>query len=68
MSLAETKEHNDIVKEVGSASSWGSKERERFMIPEKAMEIDVKTLIDEVWFQFEELGDEQREGLFLKNY
>ena len=63
ISMADEKERNNIVTEVGSASSWGSKERERFMIPEKATEVDVKALIGETWFQFQGLDDGQRTGL-----
>ena len=67
MDLADKKEQNDIVREVGSASSWGAKERERFNIPERATEIDVKRLIGEEWFQFEKWDDEYRIGKSLLN-
>ena len=53
--MAGEKDNNNIVTEVGSASSWGAKERKRFKIPAQATEIDVKRLIGEAWFQFEQL-------------
>jgi hypothetical protein len=45
---------------VGSGSTWGAKEREKFRI-ETADAVDVNNFIEDKWFDFSTLGKSQRE-------
>lgn len=56
------KEENEIVRKVGSASTWGRRERERFKIPKKGVEVDAHQLVGHEWFDVDGLDAEQREG------
>jgi hypothetical protein len=57
------KEKSEVIQKVGSASTWGRRERERFRIPKEGVEVDAKQLIGREWFDIEGLDDEQRESM-----
>jgi hypothetical protein len=63
MQGAVRREKSAVVKKVGSASTWGRRERERFRIPEEGVEVDAMQLIGREWFDMEKLDDEQRESM-----
>ena len=62
MQEAERKEQNEVVMKVGSASTWGRRERERFWIPDEAEQVGAIGLIGSEWFDFDELDPDQRES------
>jgi hypothetical protein len=62
MQEAARREKNEVVKKVGSASTSGRRERERFKIPEKGVEVDAMQLIGPGWFDVDGLDGEQRES------
>jgi hypothetical protein len=57
------KEKSEVIEKVGSASTWGRRERERFRIPKEGVEVDAMQLIGREWFDMEGLDDEQRESM-----
>ena len=65
MADANKKEENDVVVNVGSGSTWGTKERKKFNIPSQGVEVDAVQLIGSEWFDVEGLNDEQRESKSL---
>ena len=46
---------------VGSGSTWGAKERDKFRI-QTADAVDVSEFIGDEWFDFDNLDKSQREG------
>ena len=56
------KQENEVVEKVGSASTWGRAERERFRIPNAGVEVPAMQLIGDVWFNIEGLDPEKRES------
>jgi len=65
MDEANRKELNEVVKKVGSGSTWGRKERDRFNIPQQAVEVDAGELIGREWFDMHTLDNEQRHSMSL---
>jgi hypothetical protein len=63
MQEAIRREKSEVVKKVGSASSWGRRERERFRIPKEGVEVDAMQLIGREWFDIEGLNDKQRASM-----
>lgn len=57
------KEKSEVIQKVGSASTWGRRERERFRIPKEGVEVDAMQLIGREWFDMEGLDDKQRESM-----
>jgi len=68
MADANKKEENDVVVKVGSGSTWGTKERERFNIPSQGVEMDAVQLIGREWFDVKSFvqSDWQRQSMFFK--
>ena len=66
MAEAGRKEKNELVKKVGSASTWGSRERERFGIPQEGVEVDAFELVGREWFDMEGLTTTQQESILLE--
>ena len=57
---------NPIIKEefVGSASTWGSKELNRFNIElDQTTPLNLKDIIDEKWFNFSESAKLDQHGI-----
>ena len=68
MDEAIRKEVNEVVKKVGSGSTWGRKERDRFNIPQNAVELDAVELIGHEWFDFSGLTTTQQQSMFLTSW
>jgi hypothetical protein len=68
MAKAKRKEKNEVVKKVGSASTWGRKERDRFGIPQEGVEVDAFELVGREWFDMNGLDGEQRESMMTFVY
>lgn len=64
MSADEEKEKNTVVKKVGSGSTWGLRERNRFRIQE-SREVDARQMIGDKWFSIDSLSEAQQEGKAL---
>jgi len=68
MDEANRKELNEVVRKVGSGSTWGRKERDRFNIPQQAVEVDAVELIGHEWFDFSGLTTTQQQSMFLTSW
>jgi len=66
MAKAKRKEKNEVVRKVGSASTWGRKERDRFGIPQEGVEVDAFELVGREWFDMEGLTATQQESMLLE--
>ena len=63
MAEADAKAKEELVEKVGSASTWGWKERNRFNLNVSQENLDPKQLLGEVpWFDFKRLGQEEFES------
>ena len=72
MAEADAKAKEELVEKVGSASTWGWKERERFKINVSKENLDPKQLLGEApWFDFTTLNQVRYESIisnmFLSN-
>jgi hypothetical protein len=66
MAEADRKEKNEVVEKVGSASTWGRRERDRFKIPAHGVQVDAVELIGKEWFDFDGLDATERESILLE--